>query len=66
LILQFAEDPDNSAINEGKKPSVISGPPTIGKVPQNVDSFQRIAAMVNSAFQKLLGCENQFRISGKA
>jgi hypothetical protein len=48
--LQFTEDPDNFAIIEGKKTIALSRPPTSGKVEQITDSYQHMAARVDSEF----------------
>jgi hypothetical protein len=53
VILQFAEDPDNFALIEGKRTSASSGPPTGRKALRKADGFQRMAAAVNSAFSNI-------------
>ncbi len=53
VLLQFAEDPDDFALIEGKKTSALRGPPTGGKVLRKADGFQRMAAAVNLAFPGL-------------
>ncbi len=50
VCLQCAKDPDNSAVIEGKKTSALSGPFTGGKVERKADGFQRMVAVVDSAF----------------